>query len=118
MNNQVLFLTHAAMIAAIYVVITVLFAPFSFGEVQVRVAEALTILPFFTPAAVPGLYVGCLIGKAKLLTSPHRIRLFISEKESLEVIDEECDRALYPPRERPDPGRDNRALVRCAKGRQ
>lgn len=62
MSKKVQFLTHAAMIAAIYVVVTVLFAPFSFGEIQVRVAEALTILPYFTPAAVPGLFVGCIIG--------------------------------------------------------
>ena len=45
-----------------YVVLTVVFAPFGFGEVQVRVAESLTILPFFTPAAIPGLFIGCLIG--------------------------------------------------------
>lgn len=57
-----MFTTQAAMIAAIYVVLTVVFAPFSFGSVQVRIAEALTILPAFTPAAVPGLLVGCLIG--------------------------------------------------------
>ncbi len=56
------FLTQAAMIAAIYVVLTYLFAPFSFGEIQVRIAEALTILPVFTPAAIPGLFVGCLLG--------------------------------------------------------
>lgn len=62
MKNKVLFMAHAAMIAAIYVVTTVLFAPFSFGEVQVRISEALTILPYFTPAAVPGLFIGCLIG--------------------------------------------------------
>jgi len=43
-------------------VLTVLFAPFSFGEIQVRIAEALTILPVFTPAAIPGLFVGCIIG--------------------------------------------------------
>ena len=49
------------MIAAIYVVLTVILAPFSYGEVQVRVSEALTILPVFTPAAIPGLFVGCLI---------------------------------------------------------
>lgn len=61
-NKTVLFTTQAAMIAAIYVVLTVIFAPFSFGEVQVRIAEALTILPLFTPAAIPGLFVGCLIG--------------------------------------------------------
>ena len=61
-NKKVLFLVQAAMIAAIYVVLTVLFAPFSFGEIQVRIAEALTILPVFTPAAIPGLFVGCIIG--------------------------------------------------------
>lgn len=56
------YLSQAAMIAAIYVVLTYVFAPFSFGEIQVRIAEALTILPLFTPAAVPGLFIGCLIG--------------------------------------------------------
>lgn len=56
------YLSQAAMIAAIYVVLTYIFAPFSFGEIQVRIAEALTILPVFTPAAVPGLFIGCLIG--------------------------------------------------------
>ena len=61
-NKNVLFMTHAAMIAAIYVVLTYIFAPFSFGEVQIRIAEALTILPVFTPAAIPGLFLGCLIG--------------------------------------------------------
>lgn len=61
-NKSVPYLTQAAMIAAIYVVLTVLFAPISFGEVQIRIAEMLTVLPLFTPAAVPGLFVGCLIG--------------------------------------------------------
>lgn len=61
-KTNVSFSTQAAMIAAIYVVLTYLFAPFSFGEIQVRIAEALTILPAFTPAAIPGLFIGCLIG--------------------------------------------------------
>jgi len=61
-NKGVLFLTQAAMIAAIYVVLTFVFKPISFGEVQVRIAEALTILPVFTPAAIPGLFIGCLLG--------------------------------------------------------
>ncbi len=61
-NKSTLFLTQAAMIAAIYVVLTYVFAAFSFGSVQLRIAEALTILPMFTPAAIPGLFVGCLIG--------------------------------------------------------
>ena len=56
-NKNVTFL-----IAAIYVVLTYVFAPFSFGEVQIRISEALTILPLFTPAAIPGLFVGCLVG--------------------------------------------------------
>ena len=60
-NKNVTFLTQAAMIAAIYVVLTLLFRPISFGEIQVRISEALTILPLFTPAAVPGVFVGCLI---------------------------------------------------------
>ena len=60
-NKSTAFLVQAAAIAAVYVVLTILFAPISYGEVQVRVSEALTVLPFFTPAAVPGLAVGCLI---------------------------------------------------------
>ena len=55
------FVVQGAMIAAIYVVLTFTFEPFSFNEIQLRIAEALTILPVFTPAAVPGLAVGCLI---------------------------------------------------------
>ena len=58
---NVLFMAQAAMIAAIYVVVTLLVAPFAYGEVQVRISEALTILPVFTPAAVPGVFLGCLI---------------------------------------------------------
>lgn len=60
-RKNVTFLTQAAMIAAIYVVLTLLFRPVSFGEIQVRISEALTILPLFTPAAVPGVFAGCLI---------------------------------------------------------
>ena len=61
-DKKVTFLTQAAMIAAIYVVLTFVFAPISFGEVQIRISEMLTVLPVFTPAAIPGLFVGCLIG--------------------------------------------------------
>ena len=56
-NKSVLFLTQAAVIAAIYVVLVQIFAPISFREVQVRIAEGLTILPYFTSAAIPGLFV-------------------------------------------------------------
>ena len=60
-NKGTQFLTEAAAIGAIYVVQTLLLAPLSFGEVQIRFSEALTILPFFTPAAIPGLFIGCII---------------------------------------------------------
>ena len=61
-QKKITYLVHAAMIAAVYVVLTYVFAPFSLGEIQVRISEALTVLPVFTPAAVPGLFVGCIIG--------------------------------------------------------
>ena len=60
-DNKVPFLVHAAAIAAIYVVLTTVFAAFSFGQIQVRISEGLTILPYFTPAAIPGLFVGCIL---------------------------------------------------------
>ena len=62
-KNQTLFLTQAAMIATIYVVLTGIAAGFDLanGAIQVRFSEALTVLPFFTPAAVPGLTIGCLL---------------------------------------------------------
>ena len=58
---NVLFMAQAAMIAAIYVVVTLLGASFAYGQVQVRLSESLTILPVFTPAAIPGVFLGCLI---------------------------------------------------------
>ncbi len=60
-NKKILFLVQSALIAAIYVVLTLIFRPFSFGEIQVRIAESLTILPAFTPTAIPGLFIGCFI---------------------------------------------------------
>ena len=60
-DPRVLRITQGAVIAALYVVLTMVFAPISFGPVQVRIAEALCILPMFTPAAIPGLFIGCLI---------------------------------------------------------
>ncbi len=54
-------LAHGAVIAALYAALTLIFEPISFGAMQVRIAETLSILPMFTPAAVPGLFVGCLL---------------------------------------------------------
>lgn len=55
-------IVYGGLIAAIYVALTILFEPISFGPIQFRIAELLCILPFFTPAAIPGLFVGCLLG--------------------------------------------------------
>lgn len=52
---------QAALIAAIYTALGVMFLPISFGPIQCRVSEMLTVLPAFIPAAVPGVTIGCLI---------------------------------------------------------
>lgn len=64
------FLVKAGIIGAIYVVMTMLISPIAFGENQVRVSEALNVLVYFTPAAIPGLFVGCIIAN---LASPFGI---------------------------------------------
>ena len=67
-NKKVLFVVQAALIAAIYVVLTYFISAFNLasGAIQVRISEALTVLPYFTPAAIPGLAIGCFL--SNLLT--------------------------------------------------
>ena len=60
-SKTLVFICQAAVIAALYVVLTYVFSAFASGVIQVRVSEALTILPAFTPAAIPGLVIGCLL---------------------------------------------------------
>ncbi len=62
-NKKILFLTQAALIAALYVVLTLLSNALGLAsmQIQVRFSEALTILPYFTTAAIPGVFVGCLM---------------------------------------------------------
>lgn len=71
-DKKVLFLVHAAIIAALYVVLTILarFFGLDSGIIQVRFSEALTVLPFFTPAAIPGLFAGCLLSNLLLGNHP------------------------------------------------
>ena len=66
--KQTKFIVQAAVIAAIYVSLTYVMSllGLSSGAIQIRISEALTILPFFTPAAIPGLVIGCFL--ANLLT--------------------------------------------------
>ena len=62
-QNNTRFLTQSGAIAAVYVLLTMLAAALGLdsGAIQLRLSEALTILPVFTPAAVPGLFIGCLL---------------------------------------------------------
>ena len=63
MNKRVKHICHAALIAALYVLLTYIAAAMglSSGVIQVRFSEALCVLPYFTPAAIPGVTVGCLL---------------------------------------------------------
>ena len=60
-RKSLVYITEASAIAALYVAITVAIGPFGSAAFQCRVSEAMCILPIFTPAAIPGLAIGCLI---------------------------------------------------------
>lgn len=55
------YISAGGVIAALYIALTALFAPISFSALQFRVSEVLTLLPILSPAAVPGLFIGCLL---------------------------------------------------------
>jgi len=59
--NKLNYLVRVAMIGAIYVILNIIFAPISYGPIQVRIAEALTVLPFIDPSAIIGLFIGCIL---------------------------------------------------------
>lgn len=63
MKKRNLFITQAALIAALYVVLTLVSAAFGLDSkaIQFRLSEVLTVLPVLTPAAIPGLFIGCLL---------------------------------------------------------
>ena len=55
------FITQSALIAALYVVLTMIVAPIAFGPIQFRVSEVLCVLPYFLISAVPGVTIGCFL---------------------------------------------------------
>ncbi len=61
MKNNAKQLSRAAIIAALYVLLSCIFLPFAYGPIQVRPAEALCLLPLFYAEGVPALFLGCLI---------------------------------------------------------
>lgn len=82
-NKNVLFLTQAAMIAALYVVLTFIVNAFGLasGVIQIRLSEALAVLPSFTPAAIPGVYIGCVLANA--LTGASLLDILLGSLASL-----------------------------------
>ena len=66
------FITEAAIIAALYAALTIII-PGGSGQIQIRFSEALTVLAFFTPAAIPGLFAGCLIANFFVGAGPYDI---------------------------------------------
>ncbi len=64
MNTRTVLITQGAIIAAAYILLTLPLAQVTFGPLQFRLAEALTVLPLLTPAAIPGLFLGCLLSNA------------------------------------------------------
>jgi uncharacterized membrane protein len=82
-QEKILFMTQAAMIAAIYVVLTYAanLLGLASGAIQIRFSEALTILPFFIPAAIPGLSIGCLL--ANFLTGGHWLDIIFGSLATL-----------------------------------
>ena len=73
------------LVAGLYIALTALFAPMSFGAIQFRVSEALTLLPILSPAAVPGLFIGCLLSNL-ILGAPWQDILFGSLATLLAAI--------------------------------
>ncbi len=61
MNKTTLYITRIGVVAALYFILTVIAYPISFGQVQIRIAESLTVLPFIFPETVFGVTIGCFI---------------------------------------------------------
>ncbi len=68
LNRKLRLIVDGSIIAAAYAALTIAIYPLSYGAVQFRFSEALTILPAFTPAAIPGLTIGCFIAN---ITGPY-----------------------------------------------
>lgn len=67
-KSKTIFLTRCAVIAALYATLTLVLAPISYGPIQVRVSEALTILPLFYLESIPALAIGCFF--ANIVSGP------------------------------------------------
>lgn len=71
-NSKAIYIAQAAIIAALYVILTLIANALGLANyvIQLRFSEALTILPYFTPAAIPGLFVGCILSNLLTAAAP------------------------------------------------
>lgn len=60
-SNRTRYLTRAGIIAAIYLALTLIMGDLSYGPIQIRISEALTLLPLIDSAAIPGVFIGCML---------------------------------------------------------
>lgn len=90
------YINHAAVIAGMYAALTIFFAPISSGQLQVRIAEALTVLPYFTPAALPGLFVGCLLANIYVAEGGYDILLGPLATLAAAYLSRKAPRRLVP----------------------
>ena len=73
-------LTLAALLAAVYATLTLVLPIPAFTGIQIRMSEALTVLPFLFPAATPGLFVGCIVAN---LFSPYPLDIVCGSAATL-----------------------------------
>ena len=86
--NKTRYLTQAAIIAALYAVLThmqnLLLPGTTSWAIQMRISEAMTVLAFFTPAAIPGLSLGCLV--FNLTYSASDQTRFVSDQSRMKLV--------------------------------
>lgn len=90
MKNKKRFIVHTIIIAIAYIALTMIANAFGMAKdiVQVRISDALMVMPYFTPAAIPGLFIGCFISNilVSLLPDPMTGKLIISSAANYYII--------------------------------
>ena len=76
LNIKIRSIVYAGILAAIYAGLTILLSFMSYGPIQFRIAEALTVLPYFSPFAIAGLTIGCLLSSLIALSKKKNIITF------------------------------------------
>ena len=91
--NKTLYVVTSAAIAAVYVIMTLLFAPIAYGPLQFRLAESMAVLPILNPAAIPGLTLGCFLANLLSPTTLGPVDIIFGSLATL--LSAVCTRWLY-----------------------